>query len=358
MPEQAVSILGPRRIPAIETPNQNGNSSIAICTSVGFQPLDLDAYVECAENLGADITVGLADIITAKQVSQKRMEKSVDRTHAWTRDTITARDGSKDVLFATVPPLETQQQSFYLGDLTDEYKADVGGICFYSAGTAADLPEALSGLPRLCLIDPSNPHEILRAVSLGNDLIAVPFVTATSEAGIAMSFVFTPSSYAHEEALGVDLWDKSHATDLAPLAQDCQCYTCTKHHRAYLHHLLSAKEMLAWTLLQIHNFHIMEVFFEAIRNSIADGSFEAKTKAFSHAYQSEMPKTTGEGPRVRGYQMKSVGGGEPRKNEKKYGRFEEQARKLEEAESGVATPENDVDAQDLEKLGLGEVQGR
>lgn len=325
---------------------------------MGFQPLELDDYIDCANKLEADITVGLADIITAKQISQKRIEKSADRTHAWTRDTLAAKASSNKDIFATVPHLEMQQQSFYLADLADEYKADIGGISLYSPETAANLPESLHSLPRLCIDNPSSPHDILRAVSLGNDLITISFVTAASEAGIAMTFDFVPPAETQGIPLGIDQWDKSHATDLSPLARECQCYSCAKHHRAYIHHLLSAKEMLAWTLLQIHNFHVMEDFFEAIRQSITDGTFEQKARTFGRVYQPEMPKATGEGPRVRGYQMKSVGGGEPRKNQKKYGRLEEQARKLEEAESGIATPEDDILAHDLENMGMGAAQNK
>ncbi|KAK5084387.1 hypothetical protein LTR05_005463 [Lithohypha guttulata] len=357
LPDQCLSILGPRRIPAIETPNQNSNSSIAICTSVGFQLLNVDDYVQSAQDLGPDITIGPADIVTTKQVSQKRMEKSADRTHAWTRDTLAVEPENKEsALFASLPPLEPQRQSFYLSDLTEEYKGQVAGLSTYSAETAASLQNTLEDLPRLCLNNPINPHELLRVIALGNDLVTTPFVTETSENGIAMDFRFAVSYEARNQKLGIDLWDNAHATDVSPLVKGCGCYTCTKHHRAYLHHLLSAKEMLAWTLLQIHNFSIMEDFFEAIRESVRKGTFEEQSKAFARAYDPEMPRPTGEGPRIRGYQMKSVGGGEPKKNRKVYGRLDEQARKLEEAESGIATPEEDVNAKDIEKLGLGEVQ--
>jgi queuine tRNA-ribosyltransferase subunit QTRTD1 len=49
-----------------------------------------------------------------------------------------------------------------------------------------------------------------------------------------------------------------------------------------------------------------------------------------------MPEKTGEGPRIRGYQVKSVGGGEPKKNLKDYGRLDNAMQKLAEGESGIA----------------------
>lgn len=298
-------------------------------------------------------------MVTSSKISQKRVEKSADRSHAWMRDTLAARaefDIAQFTLFASIPRLEPHQQSFYLSDLSDEYKSEVRGVSFYSAETAATLPQALQDLPRICLTAPASPHDILQAAALGNDLITVPFVTETSENGIAFTFSLNRATELSNQPVGFDLWNPSNATDLSPLVEGCQCYACTKHHRAYLHHLLSAKEMLAWTLLQIHNFHMMDGFFVQMREAMAEGTFEAKSKAFTRAYDVEVPKATGQGPRIRGYQMKSVGGGEPRKNRKAYGRLGEQARKLEEAESGVATPEVETLAGDLEKQGLGEMQ--
>lgn len=312
-----------------------------------------------SQALEADITVSIADVVHAEHSSQKRLEKSADRTHAWARDTISGRagpDAARSALFASVPPLEAQQQSFYLSDLCDEYRSDIAGLSLYAPETVAELPPSLEKLPRLCLTSLESPHDILRAVSLGNDLITLALVTDASERGIAFAFALDGRSDSQDKALGFDLWHASNATALTPLVENCQCYTCTQHHRAYLHHLLSAKEMLAWTLLQVHNFHVMTLFFEDIRTSVEDGTFENKSKAFYKKYALKLPTTTGEGPRIRGYQAKSAGGGEPKRNRKVYGRLDEQSMKLEEAESGIATPEAELHGHDLEKQGLGAMQ--
>lgn len=298
------------------------------------------------QDLGADISLSLADVVLAQPASQKRLEKSVDRTHAWMRDMLTWREmaGTRDALFASIPPLEPHQQSFYLSDLSDEYYRQVSGLSLSIAETATTLPHTLEALPRICLANPGTPHDLLRAIELGNDLIAAPFMTETSENGIAMSFSFQPATDLQNAATGFDLWSKSYATDLSALVEGCGCYTCTKHHRAFLHHLLSAKEMLAWTLLQIHNFHTVDIFFRQIRKSIWDGSFPDRIKRFGIAYDKVPLRTSGQGPRVRGYQMKSMGGGESKKNPKAYGRLDEHSMKLDEIDSGVATPDVDTKA--------------
>lgn len=355
LPDQCLSILGPRRVPNIIPPAHNTNSSLAISTSVGFRFLELEQYNDAVKTLRADIATSMADLIARENASQKRVERSVDRTHAWLRDSIDHRaEQIPSPFFASIPPLEPQLLSLYLGDIQEEYKHRISGLCVYSPTTNAGLPDALKRLPTICLSDPATPQAVLAGIHAGIDLITVPFVTQSSEHGIALSFSFPGSNSEGTNApLGTDMWSAVHATDLSPLSPDCKCYSCRRHHRAYVHHLLQANEMLAWTLLQIHNYAVIDSFFEGVRQSIRQGTFETDVETFDRLYEPELPKQTGQGPRVRGYQVKSVGGGESRKNPKAYGKLDDQMQKLAEAESGVATP--DGDAMDIEEHGLAKV---
>lgn len=344
-------------MPGITPPAHNTNSSIAISTSVGFRFLEVDQYTKAVKDLGADISTSMADVVALKSASKKRIEKSADRTHAWLRDMVESKrygdagDFERPLpVFASIPPLEPQLLSLYLSDLCDEYRSHISGLCIYSPSTVVSLPNELRQLPTICLDDPPTPQAVLAAVYAGVDLVSVPFVTQSSENGIAFSFSFPGSSEPSDKPLGIDMWSTEHATDLSPLSPGCECYSCQRHHRAYVHHLLQASEMLAWTLLQIHNYSVIDSFFANVRDSIERGMFDADTQTFNRAYQSELPTQTGQGPRVRGYQMKSVGGGEPKKNPKVYGKLDDQIQKLAEAESGVATP--DGNAEDIEQHGL------
>ncbi|KAJ9504273.1 hypothetical protein H2202_000329 [Exophiala xenobiotica] len=351
LPIQCLSIFGPRRVPSIAPPAHNTNSSVAISTSVGFRFLDLEQYNDARKRLKADISISLADVIQRQNASLKRVHRSADRSHAWLRDSVEG-GGTQSSLpfFASVPPLEPQPLSLMFRDLHDEYREQISGLCLYSPSTTAGLPDNLRQLPVLCLSDPATPHAVLAGVHAGVDMMTVPFVTQSSEHGIALSFSFPGLKEQSIKPLGTDMWSTAHATDLSPLSPDCNCYTCQRHHRAYVHHLLQASEMLAWTLLQIHNYTIIDSFFDSIRESIKQGTFVADMDSFCRAYEPELPKQTGQGPRVRGYQTKSVGGGEMRKNPKVYGKLDDQIQKLAEAESGVATP--DGDANEIEEHGL------
>ncbi|KAJ2963355.1 hypothetical protein NQ176_g10865 [Zarea fungicola] len=68
--------------------------------------------------------------------------------------------------------------------------------------------------------------------------------------------------------------------------------------------------MLGWSLLQIHNHHVMYEFFNGVRAALQDGTFEAASGGFSDAYEAQFPEGTGERPRARGYHFKSEAGQE------------------------------------------------
>jgi queuine tRNA-ribosyltransferase len=309
VPDETVTILGPRRVPPVICPISNTSTAISILTSHGFTQLEAARYTNAVQQLRPDIVIGFADVEPGKKQGVKRREKVVHRTHAFTRDATQqlyhseTEQGAlqKTLYFAPVLPLENTQQRLYLAHLADELRQDISGLALYDTSSLSVIPKELDDLPRLCLCDPKTPQEVLRGVALGTDIFTIPFVGEASDAGIALNFSFCSPDDTEGESnpkpLGIDFWSPIHRVDLFPLSPDCVCYTCKRHHRAYLHHLLSAKEMVAWTLLQIHNHHTMDLFFQAVRESIADGTFSVRAAAFERNYVSELPEKTGSGPR-------------------------------------------------------------
>ena len=314
-----------------------------------------------------DISAALPDLPAGEKMSKRRIEKISDRTQAWLRYTVSADVPKTSPILACIPPIEAEQQQLYLSDLCSDHIESLSGLSIYDTSSALIIPQQVSGLPLLSIADPPTPQAILQDISLGIDLITVPFVTAASEQGIAFTFTFPPPSPSEDhtapptsskQLLGIDLFSPTHATSVTPLSPTCTCYTCTRHHRAYIQHLLSAREMLAWTLLQIHNFHVLNLFFAAVRRSIRDGTFERDKEAFNSFYSEDLgvehqpasdatagadandleadgdaeplPHTAAaptldaaeRGPRLRGYQTKSLGRGEDKKREKIWGRFD------------------------------------
>jgi queuine tRNA-ribosyltransferase accessory subunit len=291
--------------------------------------------------LQPDIVVGLADIPFGQEsIGIKRKDKMSDRTETWMQDIIAKQKSiekgeHKFSIFAPILPIERDLQSWYLEHLVDEMLDEISGVAIYDAYLLDDLPEALHHLPRLSFHVPASPQELLRQVGLGIDIFTIPFISAATDAGIALDFTFPPPSTSPPEtrvSLGVDMWSTSHAYSVTPLSQGCTCYACTKHHRAYIQHLLSAKEMLGWVLLQIHNHAILSAFFTSIRSSIGVGTFDADVAAFEAYYESQLPEKTGQGPRVRGYQFRSEQHGKvEKKNPKAFRRLDAEEVRLKAA---------------------------
>lgn len=232
------------------------------------------------------------------------------RTEQHMRNMIAGIDNSTSktlpsATFAPILPIDREQQIFYYDLLEGEWRDTISGLAIYDANTATTLPETLEDLPRLSLAESETPHKLLRGIALGIDIFTIPFIGAATDAGVALSFRFgsnTPppppqNEQKQKHPLGLPLSSPSHASSLSPLVPDCTCFACTAHHLAYLHHLLSAKEMLAWVLLQIHNLAIIDAFFIDVRRSIAAGTFEADVRTFAGMYEAEMPVGTGVGPR-------------------------------------------------------------
>lgn len=330
LPTSLITLLAPRRTPAVLAPVGNTNTSISVFTSTGFQVLPNNSYISYTQKLKPDIVIGLADIPHGTTPGTKRIAKMSDRTLGWLMDHVKQK-GDEQALFAPILTVDLQSQWEYLDRLADDIGDEIDGLAFYDSNILPDIPATtvLTALPRLSLDEPASPHHILRQINLGMDIFTIPFIGFATDAGIALSFRFPqplPVDTAPENTpgtstlpLGVDMWETSHATSVKPLSENCTCYACTSHHRAFVQHLLSAKEMLGWVLLQVHNHHILSTFFTSIRESINAGTFAKDCEAFSRAYESVLPAKSGQGPRVRGYHYKSEGPNESKKNKASWG---------------------------------------
>ncbi|KAL5338105.1 tRNA-guanine(15) transglycosylase-like protein [Aspergillus crustosus] len=367
LPDDLLLIFGPRREPSIACPPTNTPNSIAVLTSVGFRQLEATDYVEAIQKLSPDIVIGLSDLVSGKPPGLKRRAKMVDRTHAFTTHAlenlyppnIAEQSRSNAAYFAPILPLENTEQQIYLEDLETDIRPFLSGLALYESASLSIVPEALGDLPRLLFSAPNTPHDLIREVSLGADLLTIPFVTLSSDTGMALTFAFpSPSNPPDPERspqplpFADDLWSPTNATDTGPLTHTCTCYTCKTHHRAYIHHLLAAKEMLAWTLLQIHNHHIMNLFFADIRQSIERDTFDADARTFQETYAPEFPEPTGQGPRLRGYKLPASGAGQPRRYPPAYGKLDMTVENFAESQSDIATPDTGADG--LEEHGFAE----
>lgn len=72
----------------------------------------------------------------------------------------------------------------------------------------------------------------------------------------------------------INLMNSRFKEDPNPIEEDCPCEACTTYSRAYIHHLLKSKEMLALQLITLHNITYMNRLMEAIRSALATDTLD------------------------------------------------------------------------------------
>ena len=81
----------------------------------------------------------------------------------------------------------------------------------------------------------------------------------------------------------INLWKSCFRTDPKPIDETCPCPTCRTYSRAYLHHLLKAREILGLTALTLHNVSFMNRLMQAIGTGIATNTLDRVHKQWSMA---------------------------------------------------------------------------
>jgi queuine tRNA-ribosyltransferase len=137
---------------------------------------------------------------------------------------------------------------------------------------------------------PAERPRYLMGVGLPEDILA------HVEAGIDMSDCIIPTKYARSGLLFTSvgrlrITRRQYRKDRFPPDTDCDCTTCARYSRAYLHHLFQADEILGQILATVHNLRFYLALMEKIRAAIAEGRFAAFKREFLSAYQREDKKT-------------------------------------------------------------------
>lgn len=76
----------------------------------------------------------------------------------------------------------------------------------------------------------------------------------------------------------LNLFNAKHELDERPIEEGCECPTCTTYSRAYIRHLLKAKEMLGMRLCVLHNLYFFNTMMEEIRDALDNGNYAVYKK--------------------------------------------------------------------------------
>ncbi len=73
----------------------------------------------------------------------------------------------------------------------------------------------------------------------------------------------------------INLFNQKYERDVKPIEENCQCPACQHYSRAYIRHLLKAKEMLGMRLCVLHNLYFYNTMMEEIRDALDKGIFKS-----------------------------------------------------------------------------------
>jgi queuine tRNA-ribosyltransferase len=253
--------------------------------------LSPESSIEMQRAIGSDIMMVLDQCIPST-ASHEQTEAAMHLTHRWAERSLRARGDSPQTLFGIVQGAchadlrkrsaeflralpfdglaigglavgETHEQRYAFADLTTNH-------------LPKDLPRYLMGV--------GTPIDILEAVHRGVDMFDCIIPTQLAQRGTA----FTSHGKLHFRRSVYKFSDE-------PLDAACNCHTCRKHPRAYIHHLIKADETLGWQLLATHNIAFYQRLMAEMRAAILKGEF----LTYYERQRTELARDDEENPPVR-----------------------------------------------------------
>jgi len=223
------------------------------------------------ENLGADIIMAFDECSDPNDKTYSKI--AMERTHRWAERSLKTQRRTDQALFGIVQggvSAELRNESAKFISSLDTPGIAIGGL---SVGeTKQEMHDTLDVVTPLLpenkpryLMGVGTPEDLINGVARGIDIFDCVLPTRLAR---------HHSAFASEGRL--NLMNASFARDERPIDELCDCYTCKTFTRSYIRHLIIAKELLAGTLVSIHNLRALIRLMEQIRVNIADGSFDSR----------------------------------------------------------------------------------
>ncbi|MDE1975229.1 MAG: tRNA guanosine(34) transglycosylase Tgt [Patescibacteria group bacterium] len=225
--------------------------------------------IQIQHYIGADIIFAFDECIPP-EADRARQEEAVDRTADWAKRCLDEHKklGGGQALFGIVqggrhPDLRRKSAKDMARMDFDGF--GIGGT-FDKADLSAALVPAVDELPEnkpRHLLGIGEPEDMIAGIMSGMDTFDCVAPTRMARHGTA---------YSSEGNL--NLSNARFVSDFGPLDPKCGCDTCKNYSRAYISHLYRAKEMLAATLVSVHNLYFLVNLAREARRAIVEGRFD------------------------------------------------------------------------------------
>ena len=234
--------------------------------------------MQIQSNLGSTIAMAFDECAPAK-ADKKYVRNSVERTTRWLERCKKEMD-RLNLLPDTVNPNQLlfgiNQGAVYTdiriehAKIISEMNLDgyaVGGL---AVGETHEemyhvLDETVPYLPQdkpTYLMGVGTPANILEAVDRGIDFFDCVYPSRNGRHG-----------HVYTKFGKINLFNAQYEKDMRPIEEGCNCPACRDYSRAYIRHLLKAKEMLGMRLCVLHNLYFYNHLMEDIRGAIDEGRY-------------------------------------------------------------------------------------
>ena len=235
--------------------------------------------MQIQSNLGSTIAMAF-DECPSSVASRQYIQKSVERTTRWLarcKDEMARLNSLPDTINKNQMLFAINQGGVYedirVAHAKEIAKMDLDG---YAIGGLAvgesheDMYRILDAVvPHLPVEKPTylmgvgTPANILEAVDRGVDFFDCVYPSRNGRHG----HVYTNHGK-------LNLFNAKYELDERPIEEGCQCPACRTYSRAYIRHLLKAKEMLGMRLCVLHNLYFYNTMMEEIREAIEQGRYK------------------------------------------------------------------------------------
>lgn len=237
--------------------------------------------IETQVNLCADLIVSF-DECTPFHVDKNYTARSMRMSHRWgvrsLREFNRLEASHKQRLYGII-------QGGVYEDLRDESCNFVNTHGFFGHAIGGSLGASKDQMYEVVemtakKLDPSRPihllgiggiKDVFKGVEQGIDTFDCVHPTRLARHGGALVKTAHNTVKARDHINLNNSWCKD---DHRPIEPDCKCYTCQHFSKAYLHHLLKAQELLAHTLITVHNVYFMNKLMCSIREALQSNTLK------------------------------------------------------------------------------------
>ena len=240
--------------------------------------------IQIQSNLGSTIAMAF-DECPSSRADRQYVKNSVDRTTRWLarcQAKMRALNGQE----GTINPgqlLFGINQGAIFADIRIEHAERIAEFDLdgYAVGGLAvgetheemyyTLEETVPHLPEdkpTYLMGVGTPANILEAVERGVDFFDCVYPSRNGRHG-----------HLYTNDGKINLFNQKYEKDMRPIEEGCMCPACKRYSRAYIRHLLKAKEMLGMRLCVLHNLYFYNAMMAEIRDALDTGRFSVYKKA-------------------------------------------------------------------------------